>query len=117
MGSSIIKFVTEGALFGGVRNYVWLAALAIGAAIIFTIITIADNAVEDTLDTAKDAGKAEAVAEGHETTLEQTGAANEAGNEVRDNRGNARYNECVRSVAQSHRAYCERYRQDEHLPD
>jgi uncharacterized protein YdbL (DUF1318 family) len=107
---SILKFITEGALFGGVRNWIWMGALVAAGVVAFVVIKVADNAVEDTLDAAKEAGAANAVAEGHETTLKQTENANAAGNQVRDDRGNARYDECLRSVAETHRSFCERYK-------
>lgn len=89
--------------------------LVIGAAVLLAsavtaVVLIADNRDKRMIETASDAGAAEAVAEGHQTTLQQTGDANEAGNQVRDDRGNARYDECLRSVAETHRSFCERYR-------
>lgn len=110
--SKILEFITEGALLGGIRNWVWLAALAAIGAVAFVIIQIADNRDKRMIETASEAGASGAVIEGQNTTLQQTGDANEAGNEVRDDRGNARYDECLRSVAETHRGFCERYRRD-----
>ncbi|MBX7496745.1 hypothetical protein K3172_12840 [Qipengyuania sp. 6B39] len=101
-----------GASLGPLKVKAWLMIAAVIAGLAFVAIRIADNAFEDTLDTAKDAGKAEAVVEGHETTLQQVGAANEAGNQVRDDRGNSRYDECVRSATDATAGNCERYRRN-----
>ena len=94
----------------GLKNQWWVIILAGIAALAFTVITIADNAVEDTLNTAKDAGKAQAESEGKSTTLKQNKDANDAGNQVRDNRGGAMYDECLRSSSNDTRANCEQFR-------
>ena len=45
-----------GALIGGVRNWVWLAGLAIIAAIAFVVIEIADNRDKRMVETAQESG-------------------------------------------------------------
>lgn len=111
----MIDTILNGALFG-VKGKIWLVILAALAFAAGVVIVIADNAVEDTLNTAKEAGAATAIVEGHKTTLEQTGKANEAGNQVRDNRDNAVYDQCVRAATAATRINCEAFR-NEPLPD
>ena len=99
-----------GVSLGPLKVKVWLAILAIVAGMAFVIVRIADNAFEDTLDTAADRGRAEAEVEGHETTLEQLERANDAEDDIRFDRDNARYTACLRDVAPGYEASCERYR-------
>lgn len=96
----------------GIKNQWWLLIIGLIIAASLTIIEIADNAERRKLDTAKEAGAATAVVEGQRTTLSQTEKANEAGNEVRDDRGNARYDQCLRDATADTRSNCERYRRN-----
>lgn len=100
----------------GIKNLWWVLGIALIAAASATVIAVADNAVEDTLNTAKNAGASEAVVAGQKTTLSQNKDATDAGNEVRDNRGNAMFDECVRSATPATRANCDALR-NVTLPD
>ena len=114
--TKIIEFITDGALIGGIRNWVWLAALAIIAAIAFVVIEIADNRDKRMIQTAEESGAVQAQSEGKSTTLQQNKDAADAGNQVRDNRGNAMFDECVRSATPATRANCAAFR-NEPVPD
>lgn len=94
--------------FAGITNKVWLIGLALLAAAVFAVIAIADNAVEDTLDTAKDAGRAEAVSEGKSTTLKQNKDANDAEDQIRRG-GAAAVDGCLRDN-RGGSVGCERFR-------
>ena len=96
--------------FLGIEGKVW--AMIAGALIVAgaVAIKITDNAVEDTIQTAQEAGAAKSVVRGHQKTLEQAEKANEAGDQVRDGRGNAVYDQCVRSASAATRANCEQFR-------
>ena len=105
----MLNTILNGA-FLGVKGKIWSIILALVVAGVFVIIAVADNAVEDTLDVAKDAGRAEAVVAGQKTTLDQLEAANDAEDEIRFDRDNARYTACVRDAAPGFAASCERFR-------
>ena len=94
--------------FLGLKNGFWLLILAGIAAIAFTFIQIADNAVEDTLDTAKTAGRAEAESAGKSTILQQNKDANDAEDQIRRG-GDAAVSGCV-SDARGDASGCERFR-------
>jgi len=98
---------------GSITPKGWIVAggIALLVAGVTAAVLIADNAVEDTLNTAEKAGEAKAVSQGYETTLDQLEKANEAENAVRLDRDNARYTACLRDVAPGYAASCERYRQ------
>lgn len=103
-------------LFGAPR---WLFGLAILIAIAGLAAYIAgkvDSTVETISTTARDAGRAEAVAAGQETTLNQVEKGNEAATQIRDNRGLARFCQCVRSATPETARNCVRYLPDEPLP-
>lgn len=108
--SKIIEFITDGALIGGVRNWVWLAVLAIIAAIAFVVIEIADNRDKRMVETAQESGSSSAVIAGQNQTLDQLGEANDAEQEIRNagERSAARYDDCLRNSRRP--AACERYR-------
>lgn len=103
-------------LFGAPR---WLLGLGILAVLVGGVAYVA-NRLESTVDTisttARDAGKAEAVAAGQETTLNQVEKGNEAATQIRDNRGLARFCQCVRSATPETARNCVRYLPDEPLP-
>ena len=86
---------------------IWLGLLALLAAGAFVVIAIADNAVEDTLERAKDAGAAEAESAGKSVTLQQNKDANDAEDEVRRG-GTAARDGCV-SGARGDASGCERF--------
>lgn len=96
----------------------WIAlVLAIGG-MVFAAIRIADNAGDDIADAAKSAGALEAENAGHQTTLDQIGAANAGENEVAGGgRGAAAYDQCMRDAAPGFESGCEQYRPIELLPD
>ncbi len=97
----------------GLPAYLWLAALA---AVVVTIISVAGHWQDRTIQIAQESGAIVAVNQGHETTLDQLGAANEAGNHIRNNTGHARYCECLLSATDATTSHCERYRPDELVP-
>lgn len=66
---------------------------------------------------ARQEGAVTAVSAGQETTLRQIGEANEAGNQVRNNAGDARYRQCLQDVEPGYESSCERYRPVEPMPD
>jgi hypothetical protein len=94
-----------------------LAALALLAALVFTVVRIFDNAVEDGIDAAKEAGSSTAVITGNKVTLDQVGVANDAGYEIRRDAGFARYCECVQSATDATSGHCVRYLKDQPVPD
>lgn len=58
-------------------------------------------------------GATSAVSAGQKSTLNQVGKANEAGNQIRDDRGDSKYAQCVRDVAPGFERSCDRYRKQE----
>lgn len=108
MGETIGNLL--GASFAGLKVKVWLALAGVLAVVAFVVIRVADNAVEDTLDTAKEAGASGVVIAGQEQTLDQLGDANDAEKDLRagGERSAARYDQCLQDSRR--RAACERYR-------
>lgn len=103
-------------LFGAPRWLLMLGvilALASAAAIVAGNI---DSSVKTISKDARDAGKAEAVSAGQETTLKQVEKGNEAATQIRDNRGLARFCQCVRSATAETARNCVRYLPDEPVP-
>lgn len=103
-------------LFGAPR---WLLGVVILLAVLGLCGYIAnrvDSTVETISTTARDAGKAEAVAAGQETVLDQVEKANEKATEIRDNRGLARFCQCVRSATPDTARNCIRYIPDGVVP-
>lgn len=96
-----------GASLGGVKVKAWLAILAVAAGMAFVIVRIADNAFEDTLDTAAGKGRAEAESDGKSVTLQQNKDANDAEVEVQRG-GSAARDGCV-SGARGDASGCERF--------
>ncbi len=96
--------------FLGLKNGIWLVILAAIAAVAFTVIAIADNAVEDTLKTAKDSGAAEAAVAGQRDILSQVERANNAEQEIIRSGDDARYARCLRNATPSTIGNCERFR-------
>ena len=93
--------------FLGLKNGFWVLIAALIAAGSFTLIAIANNAVEDTLDTAKTAGRSQAESEGKSVTLDQNRKANDAEDEVR--RGGPAATDGCLSNARGDSAGCERF--------
>lgn len=106
----------------------WLAAKALGiprglwliiaaALLVWGVVAVFDNTVEQGLDTAKEAGASGAVIAGNKVTLDQVGAAHEAGNDIRNDVGFARYCECLRSSTDTTAGNCIRYLEHKPVPD
>lgn len=111
-----MTWLTAKSLFGAPRWLLGLAAiLALGGLVAFTVAKL-DSTVETISATARDAGKAEAVAAGQETTLNQVGKGNDAATQIRDGRGLARFCQCVRSATPDTARNCVRYLPDEPVP-
>ena len=111
-----MQWLLAKSLFGAPRWLLGLAILlAIGGLVPCRVRRLAST-VETISTTARDAGKAEAVAAGQETTLKQVEKSNEVATEIRDNRGLARFCQCVRSATAETARYCVRYLPNEPLP-
>lgn len=113
----MMTWLAAKSLFGAPR---WLLGLAIVALLAGSAALIAGNinsTVKTISTTAKEAGKAEAVAKGTETTLNQVEKANAAATEIRNDRDNARFCECVRSATEDTARNCIRYLADKPVPD
>lgn len=93
----------------GIARWVWIALIAAAMAAAFVIVAIAKNRDAALIETATDAGAAEAVIAGHETTFEQLEDADDAEQDLRSSgeRNAARYDDCLRN---SRTGNCERFR-------
>ncbi|MXO73593.1 hypothetical protein [Alteraurantiacibacter buctensis] len=112
----IPPFLAARGLFGMAR-WIWLLIALAGVLALAAAVTGSVRDIVQTItSTAHEGGKAEATAAGHQTTFEQIGEAHEAGNEVRNDRGSARYDECLQSAAPGYEGNCERYRPDQPVP-
>lgn len=112
----MMTFLTAKSLFGAPRWLLGLAIiLAIGGLAAYVVGKV-DSTVDTISTTARDAGKAEVIAAGQETTLNQVEKSNEVATEIRDNRGLARFCQCVRSATAETARYCVRYLPNEPLP-
>lgn len=98
----------------GVPRYVWAIGVLAAIAAVWLWAARAEKADDEANQTI---GAQGAVIEGQETTIEQVGKANDAGEEVRNDRGSARYDECLRSAAEGYTGFCERYRPIGAVPD
>ena len=96
-----------GKTFAGLEVKIWLAIAVFLAGVAFVVIQVADNAVEDTLDTAKDAGAAAAVIEGQRDVLTQVERAEDAEDEIRRSGDATAYERCMRYATSDTRANCE----------
>lgn len=103
-------------LFGAPRWLLGLAILLVVGGLAAYVVGKVDSTVETISTTARDAGKAEAVSAGQETTLKQVEKSNEVATEIRDNRGLARFCQCVRSATEDTARNCIRYLPNESLP-
>ena len=109
MIAAALGWLAGGGAFGLAR-WMWIlvaGALIAGAA--HCAIRIADNAVETTVSTAKQAGAAEAVAAGQDITIRQTGAAHDARVEIRNDDRDARFCECLRTASGRTAGHCIRF--------
>lgn len=97
----------------GLARWAWVAVIA---AVIAVGVIVVDNAFEDTLETAKEAGASGAVVAGQNQTLEQVGKANEATTDFRLDTGHVRFCECLRSASPATAGNCVRYLNDEPMP-
>lgn len=93
---------------GPLKVKAWGAILLALAMLAWVVVQIADNAVEDTLDTAKEAGAAAAESTGKSTTLKQNKDAKDAEDEIRRG-GDAAVDGCL-SDARGDARGCERFR-------
>jgi len=108
----MIAFLAAKSLFGAPRWLLGLAILlALGAATA-VIVSKINSTVETISTTARDAGKAEAVVTGNKVTLEQVEKANEAVSEIRLDRNDARFCECVRGATKDTARNCVRFLTD-----
>ena len=85
-----------------------LLAAAIPLALIAAGAWIVINRERDErlVDSGREAGAATVVIEGQKQTLDQSRKANEARNDIRNDRDNARYDECLRSASAATRDNC-----------
>lgn len=97
-------------VIGPLKAKVWLGILSVVLIIAGTIVVVAKNRDEKLVETGREAGASDATAKGHETTLDQARRANDAGNQVRDNRGDALYRGCLLDATAESRANCERFK-------
>lgn len=91
------------------KRFAWLPPLIFAGLAIWAVMSIASNWFEQALDTARESGQAEAVAAGHEQTLDQLGDANNAEADLRTSgeRSAARYSECL--LDSRDKQACERF--------
>lgn len=111
-----MTWLTAKSLFGAPR---WLLGLGIILALASAGAIIAgniDTTVKTISTTAREAGKAEAVSAGQATTLDQIGKSNDAATKIRDNRGLARFCQCVRNATEDTARNCIRFLPDEPVP-
>lgn len=111
-----MTWLTAKSLFGAPR---WLLGLGVILALASAGAIIAgniDTTVKTISTTAREAGKAEAVSAGQATTLDQIGKSNDAATKIRDNRGLARFCQCVRNATEDTARNCIRFLPDEPVP-
>jgi hypothetical protein len=106
----IVEFLTA-RLFGLAKG--WWLLIAVAAAALGLWLTHREEA-DDRHN--QEIGASAAVEAGHRTTLRQNKEANDAGNQVRDNGGDAVFDECVRSATAETRVNCQRFRKQP-VPD
>jgi hypothetical protein len=101
------------ALGGLPRWLIGLMAFALIALVIGAVVKVhehtADKMITTISTTAHDAGAAQAVSAGQQTTLNQVGAAHAASNEIHAGASSAKYDECVRDSAPGYAGSCARY--------
>jgi hypothetical protein len=105
----MMGFLAAKSLFGAPRWLLGLTVLALLAGSTAWIVGKINSTVETISTTARDAGRTEAVVEGNKVTLEQVEKANEAVIEIRNDRGDARFCECVRGATKSTASNCVRF--------
>ena len=105
----MLEFITKGALFGGIRNYIWIGALLLIASAITTVVLIADNRDKRLVETGREAGASSAVIEGQRDVLGQVERANNATAEIRSSDNAARHERCLRNSTPATRANCKRF--------
>lgn len=91
------------------RRFAWVPPLIVAALLLWLAFSIATSWFEEAIDTAKEAGAAEAVSAGHEQTLDQLEDANNAEEDLRraDERDARRYADCL--LDSRDKAACERF--------
>lgn len=90
-----------------------VALLAIGA-MVFTVISVANNWYDKTVENAEETGSLKAEKAGQDLTLEQIGKANDAENKIIRNIDNAKFVECLRGTRIP--SSCDRYKPVENKP-
>lgn len=112
----MLEFLAVKSLFGAPRWLVVLIALLALSGITALALSHLRAQAEHHDQVQREAGAASAVAAGQQTVIKQVGDANEAGNQVRNDAGGARYDQCLRDVAPGYEAGCERYRAKQPVP-
>jgi hypothetical protein len=108
----IWAFLTARGLFGLAKG--WWLLIVVAALVGLGVWLSAREAADDRRNQA--IGATKAISAGQTVTLQQNKEANDAGHKVRDNRGSAVFDECVRSATAETRVNCERFR-NQPLPD
>lgn len=108
----MIPWLAAKSLFGAPRWLLGLGILLALGTIAAVIVSNIDSTVKTISTTARDAGRTEAVVEGNKVTLDQVEKANEAATEIRNDRGDARFCECVRGATKDTARNCVRYLTD-----
>ena len=80
------------------RNLVKAGLLALIIAALGLGIFLYSQGQDRLVETAKDAGAAKVTADNMQETIKRVEIGNEARIEIRDNRGNARYDQCLRTA-------------------
>lgn len=86
------------------------------ALLVWGIVAAFDHAVDAGIENAREAGAGAATIAGNKVTLDQIGAANDAGNDIRNDAGFARYCECLHSSTASTAGNCVRYLKHKPVP-
>lgn len=115
MGTTATFLAAAG--FKGLKNWIWIAIIGAIIAAIWAVVAIADRRHENALETAKQAGAAEAVAVGQQITIDQVKDAKNAADQIRNDRGFVRYCQCVRDAAPGFAGNCRREIADQSLLD
>jgi hypothetical protein len=107
--SAVATFLAA-AGYKGLKNWIWIALVALIVAAIWTFVAVADRRHENALDVAADAGALGAVVAGQAQTLDQLGDANNAEETLRTagERSAARFDQCL--LDNRDKSTCERYR-------
>ena len=97
-------------VFGTLKGKIAMGLLAFGLIAAGIAIKIASDRDQKMINTAASAGASAAVAAGQKTTLKQNKDASDASNQIRNDVGDAVYNQCLRSATSATRTNCESLR-------